>query len=75
VKSVKVVECVLPSPVPLIVIVHDLCGGRMDAVTVNVDVLPVVVAGENDPRIPLARPVADRLTALLKPPVREIVTV
>ena len=74
-ESVKVVECDLPPPVPLIVIVHDLCGGRMDAVTVNVDVVPVVVAGENDPRRPFARPVADRLTALVKPPVRVIVTV
>ena len=72
----SVVECVLPPPVPVIVIVvgEKRVERALDATTVNVE-LELVGFGENEPLRPVVNPDAESDTGALNPFCAVIVTV
>jgi hypothetical protein len=74
--SVAFTLCVFAGlpPVPVTVKVYVLCGVEELTVTVKVDEL-VLGFGLKLPVAPAGRPLTERVTAELKPPVRVIVTV
>ena len=70
-----VVDAGTPVLVPVIVSVTVVRCAPLAAVIVNLEVVPVVVAGLNAPVTPDGSPLTESATAPAKPPVRVIVTV